>query len=394
MDLDGVAVARVDGGVLDEVPQDVVDLRGIDIGVGRVGVDVHDEADVPGLGHRRQVVHHVVDQHRHVGGQALERFLAGIEQRQAQEVGDQPFHAGHVPLDHFHEAVALGVVGVVRQGIGVAADGGERRAQFVRDIGDEITPDLVGASEVGDVVQHHDHALAGTRHRPEPRHEVACDVAMRGELDGQRPATVEDAPNRGRHLGLAQRLDVRAAQRIAVEAQHAAGGVVDELQVAVAVADEHAFDHAGQDGVHAGAVARQRDDAPFLLVDGDVERAGGDAEFVVAVVRTGAAQVAEGEAPAGFRDEPGAHPDPGADGRRGQHGDDRAQREREPDRDLRAGDAALDEHQPHESQGGAHDAEGRQQQGGSGVVSHGRLRPWARASPAPDPAACSRTASP
>ena len=39
-----------------------------------------DEADVPGLGHRRQIVHDVVDQRGHVGGQALERFLAGIEQ--------------------------------------------------------------------------------------------------------------------------------------------------------------------------------------------------------------------------------------------------------------------------------------------------------------------------
>ena len=38
--------------------------------------------------------------------------------------------------------------------LGVALDGGERRAQLVRDVGHEIAPDDLEPPELGDVVQH------------------------------------------------------------------------------------------------------------------------------------------------------------------------------------------------------------------------------------------------
>ena len=69
--------------------------------------------------------------------------------------------------------------------------------------------------------------------------------------------------------------------------------LVHELQPAALVDDEHAFDHAAENGLHARAIAHQRRDAPFLLVHGGIEGAGRGAELVVAVVGSRPAQVAE-----------------------------------------------------------------------------------------------------
>ena len=55
----------------------------------------------------------------------------------------------------FGVAVAFG------QRLDVAADRRERRPQLVRDVGDEIAADLIGAPQVGDVVQDHDDAVGG-----------------------------------------------------------------------------------------------------------------------------------------------------------------------------------------------------------------------------------------
>ena len=56
--------------------------------------------------------------------------------------------------------VVLGVRLVVEQRFDVAADRRQRRAQLVRDVGDEVAADLIGAPQVGDVVQHQHRAAA------------------------------------------------------------------------------------------------------------------------------------------------------------------------------------------------------------------------------------------
>ena len=42
------------------------------------------------------------------------------------------------------------------QRLGVAADGGQRRAQLVRDIGDEVAPGRLQFLQCGDVMKHED----------------------------------------------------------------------------------------------------------------------------------------------------------------------------------------------------------------------------------------------
>ena len=57
------------------------------------------------------------------------------------------------------ESAALLGVGI-GQRLDVAADRGQRRAKLVRHVGDEVAPDLIGAAQVRDVVQHDDRATA------------------------------------------------------------------------------------------------------------------------------------------------------------------------------------------------------------------------------------------
>ena len=49
----------------------------------------------------------------------------------------------------------------VEQGLGVALNGGQRRAQLMGDIGDEIAPRLFHPLDVGLIVQYGDRATAG-----------------------------------------------------------------------------------------------------------------------------------------------------------------------------------------------------------------------------------------
>ena len=87
----------------------------------------------------------------------LERLLAGVEPRQAQQVAHQPLHPQRVAADDLEERAARPAASVpcrpVEQRLDVAADGGQRRAQLVRDVGDEVAADPIGAAQVGDVVQ-------------------------------------------------------------------------------------------------------------------------------------------------------------------------------------------------------------------------------------------------
>ena len=64
--------------------------------------------------------------------------------------------------------------GVVDQRFGVALDRRQRRAQLVRDVGDEVAADLIGAAQIGDVVQHEHRAAARGDNRRDARDERAA----------------------------------------------------------------------------------------------------------------------------------------------------------------------------------------------------------------------------
>ena len=114
----------------------------------------------------------------------VERLLAGVEPRQPQQILDQPLHPLRVARDDLEEPAPRPRAGVAfGQRFDVAADRGQRRPQLVRHVGDEVAADLIGAPQLGDVVQHeHDAVRRGAGRRRGRRHDGARRIARRRQL--------------------------------------------------------------------------------------------------------------------------------------------------------------------------------------------------------------------
>ena len=125
------------------------------------------------LDRRRELGFDAVEQRLDGAGHVVERLLAGVEPREAQQIAHEPLHAQRVAADDLEEPAHLGrfrapfpgwSVASIEQRFDVAAHGRERRAQLVRDVGDEVAADAIGAAQVGDVV-HDEHGAAPRRVR-------------------------------------------------------------------------------------------------------------------------------------------------------------------------------------------------------------------------------------
>ena len=90
---------------------------------------------------------------------------AGFEFRERQQIGGDVAEPRGLRQDDFDKAPVVVPVfeRAVEQRFGIAADGGERGSQFVRDVGDEIPADTLQAFEFGDVVQDGQRSAGGGR---------------------------------------------------------------------------------------------------------------------------------------------------------------------------------------------------------------------------------------
>ena len=128
------------------------------------------DALLPLVERARHVGDDVVHERADVAVDDIERLLAGVEPREPQQILDEPLHALGMARDDRQEPPALlGVAVALGQRLDIAADRRQRRAQLVRDVGDEIAADLIRAAQVGDVVQDHDGAVGGIAAGGAPR---------------------------------------------------------------------------------------------------------------------------------------------------------------------------------------------------------------------------------
>ena len=122
------------------------------------------------------------------------------------------------------------VLGGALQGLDEAAQRGERGAQLVARIGDEIRPHLVDALDLGQVAQEHENvagAIAPAAERRHRRGHAAADGNPLGIGDGDGAAALQGgadrvekfgrADHRGDVAALAQRGKEPARRRVAVE---------------------------------------------------------------------------------------------------------------------------------------------------------------------------------
>ena len=155
----------------------------------------------------------------------------------------------------------------------------------MRHVGDEIAAHLIGLAQLGDVVQHQHRTAAGGGDRGDARHQRPRGVAGHRQLQAlgvfaeQRAADVLD------NARMADRLDVRMIDRSLLELEQAARRVVHQLQSTLLVHHQHAFDHAGEDCLHAGPIALEAVDAAAELVHRLVHRPRDVAEIIVLVIR-------------------------------------------------------------------------------------------------------------
>src|SRR6516165_3206886 len=87
---------------------------------------------------------------------------AGLKIRKSQQVRSDISEADGVRLDDFREALAVlrVIEASLKQRFGIPANGSERGAKLVRDIGDKILAHPFQALQVSDVVEHRDSAAA------------------------------------------------------------------------------------------------------------------------------------------------------------------------------------------------------------------------------------------
>ena len=122
---------------------------------GRSGASLDRDRDLVGLGQRRQrgggIAHHSCQ----IDAIRRRDMLVLLDPGQRQQIVDQPAHAPGLHAHDVEEFLArLGIVlGVALERVDEAGDRGQRRAQLVAGIGDEIGPRLLGPLACRQIVE-------------------------------------------------------------------------------------------------------------------------------------------------------------------------------------------------------------------------------------------------
>ena len=153
-------------------------------------------------------------------------------------------------------------------------DRGERRAQLVRDVGDEVAPRRLQPSQLGQVVQHQQrqrlghapHRGGGGAQRPAPRAEL--------DLGGPRPVVAQHPVDQRGQLVVARDRDERPAEHVVLgrRAEQPLRRAIGQDDPAVRVDHQQAVPHRLQDGRQLAALLRDERDRLLQLVGHPVER--------------------------------------------------------------------------------------------------------------------------
>ena len=191
-------------------------------------------------------------------GLDIERVGAGLEAGEDEEIVEEQLKAAGMLA---HDAqVAGGFLGgeILRfhEGLEIAVKDGERGAQLVGDVGDELAADLLELFDAGDIVEHGDNAgdragLVAHGDGIDAQETLGDGGAWMGncdlvDLDGLALGGVADKVAEGR---LAGGTDDGLANGLGLEREHLAKGVVHGTDHLVGIDDDNAFHHAGKDGV-------------------------------------------------------------------------------------------------------------------------------------------------
>ena len=149
--------------IVHEIGKNLMDGLGISSHPGRGQVFDH-QFDILRPRDFAKALHRLLQQVRRRGGFDVETLLARFHPRQGEQVFGEARHAQRALADDLEKLAGVVVVRrAVQQGFGVALDGSQRRAQFVRDIGNEVATGLLHPFGLGKVAQDRHGAAAGHR---------------------------------------------------------------------------------------------------------------------------------------------------------------------------------------------------------------------------------------
>jgi hypothetical protein len=133
------------------------------------------------------------------------------------------------------------------EGLGSGEDRGDRRAELVRDVRDEVASQRLETTNVGDVEEHGQHAAAallkGRAADEEPARLEPPELHFSGARSLRRPRTVEQLLQ----LGMAHDFEERLSDDVRAQEQHGAQRGIHQRDLAFLVEEEDAFLHSVED---------------------------------------------------------------------------------------------------------------------------------------------------
>jgi hypothetical protein len=225
-DLDRRALRRVDERVAQQIAEYLAQLMGIALHLGRLGGLELDRAVGRG---RAGVIDSVAGERRDVDVDVRDVGQL-VEPGEHQQVLDEDTHARGLLLDAPHRLLRLrrAARGAHAEQLGVAADRGQRRAQLVRRVGDELAQAVLALLALGE------RTLEAVEHRVERDPEAPDLGAGVGGLDAVRQVAAGDRAGGVAHAVEREQADAHdRPRREAEREQHAADHeALDEQQAA------------------------------------------------------------------------------------------------------------------------------------------------------------------
>ena len=147
--------------VVEQILQDFAELRAIAANRRRVllQVDMNLEPSCFCIEARR--LDAAVHERLHADRANFEFQAARFDSREFQQIIGEPRQPPRVLADNFDEALPIRLVvqRAAQKRFGKSLNRGQRRLEFVRDIGHEIAPHALEPAQLRDVVKHQDRAI-------------------------------------------------------------------------------------------------------------------------------------------------------------------------------------------------------------------------------------------
>ncbi len=153
-DDDVLAVAVLDG-VDEEVAQDAFDAAPVDLGHARFAGQLQDDLAALALRQALYVADDAQDEVAHVEGLGVQCRGPGVVAADLQQVGEQRLEPLQLALQQLGGPSDGGVVegvAVLVEHVGRDPDGGQRRAELVGDVGDELALHLRQVLQFADLL--------------------------------------------------------------------------------------------------------------------------------------------------------------------------------------------------------------------------------------------------